>query len=123
MERTFKSGDTLPAADVVDMEIQYLYNDGESWHFMNNDNFEQYTVNATVMADAKQWLKGQETCIVTMFNGVPLTVTPPNQVILTVTETDPGLKGDTVSGGGKSAAIGNRSSSACAFVYRARGTY
>src|SRR5690242_3190591 len=77
LERTFKSGDTLPAADVVDMEMQYLYNDGEAWHFMNNDTFEQYTANETVMGDAKLWLKGQETCIVTMYNGAPLTVIPP----------------------------------------------
>lgn len=105
LERTFKSGDTLPSADVVDMEMQYLYNDGEAWHFMNNDTFEQYTANETVMGDAKQWLKGQETCIITMYNGVPLTVNPPNQVILTVSETDPGLKGDTVSGSGKTATL------------------
>ena len=105
LERTFKSGDTLPTADVVDMEMQYLYNDGEVWHFMSNETFEQYTANATVMEDAKLWLKGQETCIVTMYNGSPLTVTPPNQVILTVAETDPGLKGDTVSGSGKAATL------------------
>ncbi|MBS0351416.1 MAG: elongation factor P, partial [Proteobacteria bacterium] len=63
IERTFKSGDTLPSADVVDMEMQYLYNDGELWHFMNNDSFEQYTATEVVMGDSKQWLKGQETCI------------------------------------------------------------
>lgn len=105
LERTFKSGDTLPTADVVDVEMQYLYNDGEVWHFMAIDNYEQYVANATVMADSKQWLKGQETCIITMYNGAPLSVNPPNQVILEVTETDPGLKGDTVSGGGKSATL------------------
>jgi elongation factor P len=105
LERTFKSGDTLAAADVVDMEMQYLYNDGEVWHLMAIDTYEQYVANATMMGEAKQWLKGQETCIVTMYNGSPLTVTPPNQVILEVTETDPGLKGDTVSVGGKSATL------------------
>jgi elongation factor P len=105
LERTFKSGDTLPSADVVDVEMQYLYNDGQEWHFMNNETFEQYTANETVLADAKLWLKGQETCIVTMYNGIPLTVTPPNQVVLTITQTDPGLKGDTVSGGGKAATL------------------
>ncbi len=105
LERTFKSGDTLPAADVSDMEMQYLYNDGELWHFMNNESFEQYTATALIVGDAKQWLKGQETCIVTMYNGSPLTITPPNQVILQITETDPGLKGDTVSGSGKTATL------------------
>ena len=105
IERTFKSGDTLPAADVVDIEMQYLYNDGELWHFMAADTFEQYTANATVMTDAKPWLKGQETCIITMWNGAPLSVAPPNFVILQVAETDPGLKGDTASGGGKAATL------------------
>ena len=57
IERTFKSGDSLPGADVVDIEMQYLYSDGEHWHFMAPDTFEQYSVNENAVADAKQWLK------------------------------------------------------------------
>lgn len=105
LERTFKSGDTLPGADVVDMDMQYLYFDGEFWHFMVPDTFEQHSANASAVGDAKLWLKEQDTCIVTMYNGVPLTVTPSNTVILKIVETDPGLKGDTVSGGGKPATL------------------
>ena len=105
LERTFKSGDTLPAADVMDMEMQYLYNDGELWYFMSPETFEQHTANAAAMEDAKQWLKGQETCIITMYNGQPLSVAAPNFVILKITQSDPGVKGDTARGGTKPATL------------------
>lgn len=105
VEKTFKSGDTVPAADVVDMELQYLYCDGEFWHFMEPTTFEQYAVNDTVVADAKKWLKEQDFCTVTLWNGVPLTVAPPNFVNLTIADTDPGLRGDTSGGGGKPATL------------------
>lgn len=105
IERTFRSGDSLPGADVMDLDVQYLYNDGEYWHFMAPDTFEQYQADKNAVADAKQWLKEQDTCIMTLFNGHPLTVTPPNFVILAVSETDPGLKGDTAGTGGKPATL------------------
>lgn len=105
VERTFKSGDTLPSADVADVEMQYLYNDGEQWHFMVPDNFEQYALGKEVLADAEQWLKEQDICIITLWNNEPIQVTPPNFVILAITETDPGLKGDTSGGGGKPATL------------------
>src|SRR5215510_7133235 len=63
VERTFKSGDTLEGADVVDMDLQYLYGDGQFWHFMNPETFEQIAADKTAMGDSAQWLKGQETCI------------------------------------------------------------
>lgn len=105
IERTFKSGDTLEAADVSDIEVQYLYSDGEFWHFMQPESFEQYAANETVVADAKQWLKEQDICMMTLWNGAPLSVTPPNFVILKIVETDPGLRGDTSGGGGKPATL------------------
>ncbi|HHH36486.1 MAG TPA: elongation factor P [Gammaproteobacteria bacterium] len=104
-ERTFKSGETVEAADVVDTEMQYLYTDGESWHFMNPDSYEQYAVGAEAMGEAAKWLKGQEMCTVTLWNDVPLIVSPPNFVELEVTETDPGLRGDTSGGGSKPATL------------------
>jgi elongation factor P len=104
-ERTYKSGETLPSADVLNVEMQYLYSDGELWHFMVPDSFEQYAMSTAVLADAKQWLKEQDRCIVTLWNNEPIQVTPPNFVILTVTETDPGLRGDTSGGGGKPATL------------------
>src|SRR5277367_4048012 len=57
IECTFKSGDSVEGADVVEVEMQYLYNDGEQWHFMNQENFEQYAINNALIGDAGQWLK------------------------------------------------------------------
>ena len=105
IERTFKSGDTIEAADVIDAEMQYLYNDGEFWHFMNPESFEQLVAGKEAVGDNAKWLKEQDVCIVTLWNGNPLTVEPPNTVTLKVVETDPGLKGDTSGGGGKPAKL------------------
>ncbi|WP_439640912.1 elongation factor P [Nevskia sp.] len=104
-EKTLKSGDTWELADVEQTEMQYLYNDGEFWTFMDPVSFEQIQANDAAMADAKQWLKGEETCTVLLWNGVPLSVAAPNTVILKITETDPGLRGDTSGGGGKPAKL------------------
>lgn len=105
IERTFKSGDSLPGADVVDVEVQYLYFDGEFWHFMEPNTFEQYTADGNAVGEGKIWLKEQDTCTITLYNGQPLSVTPPNFVILKITETDPGVRGDTSGGGGKPATL------------------
>jgi elongation factor P len=105
IERTFRSGESLEAADVVDMEMQYLYQEGEFWHFMVPDNFEQYTAGKAAVADQAQWLKDGLICIVTLWNGEPLVVMPPAHVDLKVIETDPGLKGDTATGGQKVAKL------------------
>ncbi len=105
VEKTFKSGDTVDAADVHEFELQYLYNDGEEWNFMEPSTFEQYTADANAMSTASQWIKEQDMCTVTLWNGTPLIVEPPNFVELKVTETDPGVRGDTSSGGGKPATL------------------
>jgi elongation factor P len=105
IERTFKSGDTLEGADVIDREMQYLYNDGEHWHFMAPDTFEQYTADANAVGDARKWMKEQDNCIVTLWNDSPLSVAPPNFVELKIVETDPGVRGDTSGGGGKPATL------------------
>ncbi|MBI4693090.1 MAG: elongation factor P [Gammaproteobacteria bacterium] len=105
IERTFKSGDSVEAADVVEMEMQYLYSDGTSWHFMNTSSFEQMTAGETTMGDAAQWLKGQEMCSVMLWNGEPISVSAPNFVVLKITQTDPGVRGDTATGGTKPATM------------------
>jgi elongation factor P len=105
IERTFKSGDSVEGADVMETDMQYLYSDGEFWHFMHPDTYEQVAADANAVADAIKWLKEQDSCMVTLWNGVPISVTPPNFVILTVTETDPGVRGDTSGGGGKPATL------------------
>ena len=95
-ERTFKSGESLEAADVVDKDMEYLYHDGEFWHFMEPDgSYEQHQADAKAVGDAAKWLKEQDLCTVTLYNGAPLAVTPPNHVELEIVETDPGLKSDT----------------------------
>ena len=105
LEKTYKSGESVEGADVVDVSMQYLYSDGERWHFMDPTSYEQVEADATVMGDAAQWLKGEEMCEVTLWNGSPLTVTAPNFVTLEITETDPGVRGDTASGGSKPATL------------------
>ena len=105
IERTFRSGESLEAADVVEVSLQYLYNDGEYWHFMDQDSFEQFSAEITAVGESQKWLKDQDICTVTLWNGSPLNVEAPNFVVLTITETDPGLKGDTSGGGGKPATL------------------
>ncbi|MDO8860943.1 elongation factor P [Haliea sp. E1-2-M8] len=104
-ERTFKSGESLEGADVVDRTMQYLYNDGEFWYFMEPDTFEQHQADAKAVGDAYLWLKDQDNCEVTLYNGTPLAVAPANFVELEIVETDPGLKGDTAQGGTKPAKL------------------
>jgi len=107
LEQTFKSGDSLEGADIVDTDMQYLYNDGEYWHFMQPETFEQIQANSTAMGDSAKWLKDDSNavCIVTLFNGQPLAVSAPNFVTLKIVETDPGVRGDTSGGGGKPAKL------------------
>ena len=105
IERTFKSGDSLEGADVVDVAMQYLYNDGEFRHFMVPDTFEQYQCEEKVIGETSKWLKDQDSCTVTLWNDAPLAVSPPNFVELAIVETDPGLRGDTSGGGGKPATL------------------
>lgn len=100
-ERTFKSGDSLEGADVLDVQMQYIFSDGEFWHFMDTETFDQKQADEAAVGDAKQWLKEEDMCEVTLYNGEPLNVNPPNFVELEIIETDPGLKGDT-AGTGKS---------------------
>jgi elongation factor P len=87
------------------MEMQYLYNDGEYRHFMVPDTFEQYQIDDKIIGDVRIWIKEQDICTVTLWNDAPLAVTPPNFVILAITETDPGVRGDTSGGGGKPAKL------------------
>lgn len=105
-EKTFKSGDSLEGADVMDLEMEYLYTDGDMWHFMKTDgSFEQYAVEKKALGDSIKWLKEQVPYIITLWNDKAISVTPPNFIELEVVETDPGLKGDTAQGGSKPATL------------------
>jgi elongation factor P len=105
LDRTFKSGDTVEAADVFEMDMQYLYSDGDHHHFMVPDTFEQHAATAAAVGDAVKWIKAEDVCRVTLYDGVPLSVEAPPFVELRITETDPGVRGDTSGGGGKPATL------------------
>ena len=105
LERTFKAGDSVEVADVIDTDLQYLYADGQFWHFMDPASYEQHSADSQAVGEAAKWLKEQDVCTVTLWNGAPITVSPPNFVILRVVETDPGVRGDTASGGTKPATL------------------
>ncbi|WP_151670510.1 elongation factor P [Nitrincola schmidtii] len=104
-ERTFKSNESIESADVMDTDLEYLYSDGEMWHFMDTSTFEQVAADQNAIGDAAKWLKEQDKIMVTLWNGNPIAVTPPNFVELEVVETDPGVKGDTAQGGSKPATL------------------
>ena len=104
-ERTYKSGETVEAADVVETDLQYLYNDGEFWNFMSPENYEQYQADATAVGDGAKWIKEEDTCLATLWNGKIISLILPNFVELEVTETEPGIKGDTAGTGGKKATL------------------
>jgi elongation factor P len=105
VDRTYKSGESVEAADVVEYEMQYLYSDGDEWHFMDPQSYEQYIAGEAAVAEAKDWLKEEDICNITLWNGTPLLVEAPNFVELKIVETDPGLKGDTAQGGIKPARL------------------
>ena len=105
LERTFKTTESVEAADVEDIDVEFLYTDGEYWHFMEPNTYEQHAADSVAVGDASKWIKGQEACVMTLWNGAPLSITPPNFVELSVTQTDPGLKGDTAQGGSKPATL------------------
>lgn len=105
IEKTWKSGDSVEAADVMDVDLEYSYTDGEFWYFMDPNTYDQYPASETAVGDTIKWLKEQDTYVITLWNGAPLTVAPPNFVELKVTQCDPGLKGDTAQGGSKPATV------------------
>ena len=85
--------------------MDFLYDDGEFWYFMDPATFEQFEADINVIGEGAKWLSEQDSCVVTLFNGNPLLVTPPNHVELEIVETDPGLRGDTAQGGTKPAKL------------------
>ncbi len=105
LERTFKSGESIEGADVVESEMQYLYTDGEFWHFMDQNTYEQFSADEHAVGDAKLWLKEQGICTIVLWNNAAISAVPPNFVELKIVETDPGVRGDTSGGGGKPATL------------------
>jgi len=104
-ERTFKSGETVEAADILEREYQYLYSEGTNFIFMDQESFEQIEVDALVVGETKYWLEGEEICKMLFWNGEVLRLEAPTFVEKEVVDTEPGLKGDTVSNTLKPASI------------------
>lgn len=105
IEKTFKSGDKVDKPDLEQHEFQYLYKEGDHFYFMNQANYEQVPLDAVVLGDGKDFLKEGIVAQVLFFNGKAIGVDLPTFVELKVVETDPGFKGDTVTGANKSATV------------------
>ena len=104
-EKTCKVGESLEAADVEELDMQFLYNDGTSWVFMHPDSFEQVPVTTEIVGELDKWVTEEDICKVLLWNESPVSVVAPNFVDLEVQETDPGVKGDTATGGTKPAKL------------------
>ena len=104
VDRTFRAGEKVGLVDYEQRSMQYLYKD-ENFHFMNLETFEQIALDADVVGEAANWLKETMEVDVFIINGVPAGVEVPNFVELEVVKTDPGLRGDTASGGSKPATL------------------
>jgi len=105
VERSFQSGDKLIRARLDSRQMQYLYNDGDLYYFMDEENFEQMPLTASQMGDALNYLKEGLSVEVSSYKGEVLGIELPITVELEVTETDPGFKGDTATAGNKPAKL------------------
>lgn len=105
LEKTFNPTDKYPPARVERKEMQYLYNEGGLYYFMDNETFEQLPLNKEQVEDALPYIKENMNVSIKFFKGSAFSVEAPNFVELEVTETDPGFKGDTATGGTKPAVV------------------
>jgi len=105
LDRTYKSGDTIEAADIEEIQAQYLYRQGEQFFFMENETFEQYELGAEQVDEAWKYIKEGMVCSMLLFNNLPIAVTPPNHVVLRVEYTEPGVRGNTATNVTKSAKV------------------
>ena len=97
VERTFNPNDKYPTAFIERKDMEYLYSDGDLYYFMDNETYEQLPINKEVLGDNFKFVKENMTCKVLSYKGSVFGVEPPNFVVLTVAQTDPGFKGDTAT--------------------------
>jgi elongation factor P len=97
IDRTYKSGDSIEAADVEEIEAQYLYRQADTFVFMHTSTYEQYELSADQVDDGWKYLKEGTVCSMLLFNGNPIGLTPPNHVVLKVEYCEPGAKGNTAT--------------------------
>ena len=104
-EKTCKVGESLESADIRESQMQYLYSEGQEWHFMDQKTFDQVALGIDLIRENKNWLTEEDICKILFWNNSPVSVSPPTFVKLEVIETDPGVKGDTATGGSKPATL------------------
>ena len=105
VEKTFRPTEKFPAARIDRVDMQYLYNDGDLFHFMNTETFDQIALNADDIGDALKFVKENEMVKICSYNGNVFAVEPPLFVELEITDTEPGFKGDTATGATKPATV------------------
>jgi elongation factor P len=105
LDRTYRSGEKLQPASMEERNMQYLYNDESGYHFMDQQSYEQVAIPGDTLADEARFLKENLEVQVLFFEDTPISISLPNFVELQVTETEPGVKGDTVSGARKPATL------------------
>lgn len=105
VEKTFRPTEKFPAARIDRVDMQYLYSDGDLFHFMNVETYDQIALNAEDIGDALKFVKENEMCKVCSYNGNVFAVEPPLFVELEITDTEPGFKGDTATGATKPAVV------------------
>lgn len=97
IDRTYKSGDSIEAADVEEIEAQFLYRQQDQFVFMDNKTYEQYELSKELVDEAWKYLKEGMICSMTLFNGNPISVAPPNHVVLKIEYCEPGVRGNTAT--------------------------
>lgn len=105
VEKTFNAGVRVETANVDKREMNYLYNDGSGYVFMDNQTYDQMTLSEDVVGDAKNYLLENQEAVVAVYEGNPIYVELPASVVLEITYTEPGLQGDRSSGGTKPATV------------------
>ena len=105
VEKTFRPTEKCPQARIDRKDMQYLYNDGDLYNFMDTETYEQIALDSETIGDALKFVKENEMCKVCSHNGSVFSVEPPLFVELEITETEPGFKGDTATGASKPAIV------------------
>lgn len=105
LEKTFRSGEKFEEARIEEQRWQFLYSDGEQFHFMDHDTYEQLSVNADLVGDKSLWMKENDDVSLMFHGGAVIAIEVPSHVVLTITKSDPGVQGDRSSGAKKPATL------------------
>jgi elongation factor P len=104
-EKTCKVGESLESADVEELDMQFIYSDANAWFFMHPETYDQIPIGIDIVGELDKWVTEENICKVLLWNEKPISVVAPTFVDLEITQTDPGVKGDTATGGSKPATV------------------